>query len=130
MYKALLATHRRIVFFNLIGDIIWTPTEFLLRLIPEAEKILDKKLILNVALAKTTLMDKQADSLFLIKEVQKAQENIQEWKNEIKNQLEGNNSTDSDIMNRCMWVLKVYIIKNLHILRFRALKLQTISHVW
>lgn len=107
MLKGLIATHRRIVAFHLIGDIIWTPTDFLLRLIPEAEKLLDKKLISNVALAKATLMDKQADSLFLIKEVQKAQENIQEWKIEFRNLLEVNTSTDLDIRNRCMCVLKV-----------------------
>lgn len=108
MLKTLFSTHRRIVTFHIIGDIIWTPTEFLLHLIPDASKVLDKKFILNVAQAKANLLNKQADSLFLTKELQKFQDGFQEWKNEYKTLTENLNSTDTDTIRiRCMCVFKV-----------------------
>uniref|UniRef100_A0A915ERL4 WASH complex subunit 4 n=1 Tax=Ditylenchus dipsaci TaxID=166011 RepID=A0A915ERL4_9BILA len=56
---SLCATHRRIVSFHLIGDIMITPTELLFAQVPEIKKLIDRKTIASITQAKATLLEKQ-----------------------------------------------------------------------
>lgn len=111
LLKSLAATHKRIVAFHLVGDLLWTPIEFLMTKIADADKTIDKKTMLSVSAAKASMLDQQAEALS--SEVKLTEDAIEEWKSEMyesKTQRDFNNNTHQYLSDRCSLVLKV----NLH----------------
>uniref|UniRef100_A0A914XWT4 WASH complex subunit 4 N-terminal domain-containing protein n=1 Tax=Panagrolaimus superbus TaxID=310955 RepID=A0A914XWT4_9BILA len=80
--KNLTNTYKKLAVFQFAGDLLFTPTEFLLRHCPEIEKMVDKKLMQNVLATKQTSLDLLCENL--PKELQIYIDAVNEWKNEMK----------------------------------------------
>ncbi|KAI1720039.1 WASH complex subunit 7 domain-containing protein [Ditylenchus destructor] len=105
LIKSLCATHRRIVAFHLIGDILWTPSEFLFTNIADSKKIIDQKTIDGIAHAKTELLEKQAGAL--AKDAESMQCAVAEWKAELKSLVDSADAQkDIPVSTKCTCVLK------------------------
>lgn len=109
LLRNLAGTHKRIAAFHLIGDLLWTPVEFVIQELPEADKAIDKKTISAVATAKANMLDQQAEALS--SETRLTEEAIEEWKGEMhgtKTQRDFNNNTHQYLSDRCALMLKVF----------------------
>jgi hypothetical protein len=108
LLKNLAATHKRIAAFHLAGDLLWTPVDFIIHQLPEADKAIDKKIISSVAAAKAAMLDHQAEALS--RETKLTEDAIEEWKGEMhetKTQRDFNNNTHQYLSDRCALMLKV-----------------------
>ncbi|GMT14623.1 hypothetical protein PFISCL1PPCAC_5920 [Pristionchus fissidentatus] len=63
MVKAIWNSHKKIILYHLVGDLIWSPFSFLLRECPVTIEIADKKAIALVNGALSTLYEQQSDAL-------------------------------------------------------------------
>lgn len=109
LIRNLIATHKRIAAFHLVGDLLWTPVEFLVQQLPDAAKAsVDRKSIAAVTTAKAQMLDQQTDAL--AREATFTEEAIEEWEgemHELKTPRDFNNSTYQYLSNRCALILKV-----------------------
>uniref|UniRef100_A0A0N5AK55 WASH complex subunit 7 n=1 Tax=Syphacia muris TaxID=451379 RepID=A0A0N5AK55_9BILA len=78
-------SHKRLAAFHIIGDIIWTPCEFLLKNIPEIEKVIDKKQVSSIFGIRSLLISQQA--LLLAQEVSKNMHLLVEWRVKMDEEL-------------------------------------------
>ncbi|KAI6194393.1 hypothetical protein M3Y96_01119900 [Aphelenchoides besseyi] len=117
LLRALCATQKKLVTFHLVGDVMFTPTLFLLQqLPPNVSQHMDKKITTKKSLldAFSLVLNQQAEQLH--REVQSAVEMINEWKTEMKSMIsyekdESNATVNGSRANnlavlRCYTVLK------------------------
>lgn len=63
LVKALWASHKKVVVYHLVGDLLWSPCSFLLREMPLTAEVADKKTIAMVNNALSTLYEQQGEAL-------------------------------------------------------------------
>jgi hypothetical protein len=76
---------RVIVSFHLVGDQLFTPTEFLLQSIPGLDKTMDKKVLTSVSQTKVLLIERQLEELG--KEAQLTEQQCSEWMSQMDQNL-------------------------------------------
>jgi len=116
MLRTLCDTHKKLASFHIgVGDVILTPSTFVIRSISGAEKEVDRKTIGIVGQANVALLERQLD--VLENETKSAQELVSEWRTEMREFVRVNDSPGSNgggkggidvfISNRCILLVKV-----------------------
>ncbi|VDK43458.1 unnamed protein product [Anisakis simplex] len=71
--------------FHLIGEIIWTPCDFLVKSVNEIERVLDRKSLQSIASLRSSLFDQQAE--LLIRETITHSTMLMEWQCKMAEEL-------------------------------------------
>lgn len=63
LVKTVWGMHKRLPAFHLIGEIIWTPCDFLVKSISDIDRVIDRKSISTIGALRSALFDQQAEML-------------------------------------------------------------------
>ncbi|KAH7727403.1 hypothetical protein AAVH_05063 [Aphelenchoides avenae] len=92
LLRSLCATHRRIPSFHLIGDLLWTPADFILQNVEGAQGIVGQKAVAGIQQAKEAMLNQQAEQLQ--RELQITADSLAEWKTEMADLKQANEGLD------------------------------------
>lgn len=85
LLKTVWNSHKRLAAFHIVGDIVWTPCDFLAKNVVEIEKVIDRKSASAISSVRLALIDQEA--VALTQEVTSNQFAFVEWQSKMNEEL-------------------------------------------